>query len=81
MTTVRDAGVKVMVVFAGSSTAVAEASTPLETLITVDPGAKPPGRPVDPRLSGALAFAHALAEGAKLAFESWNPDYANTSGT
>ena len=71
----KDAGVKVMVVFAGSSATVAEviASTPLETVITVGPGdgsaAKLPSPPVDPRLSGALAFADALAEGAKLVFD------------
>jgi long-chain acyl-CoA synthetase len=70
-----DAGVKVMVVFAGSSATVAEvmASTPLKTVITVGPGdgsaAKLPGPPVDPRLSGAIAFADALAEGAKLSFD------------
>ena len=71
----KDAGVKIMVVFAGSSATVAEvmASTPLETVITVGPGdgsaAKLPSPPVDPRLSGALAFADVLAEGAKLAFD------------
>ena len=71
----KDAGVKVMVVFAGSSATVAEvmASTPLETVITVGPGdgsaAKLPSPPVDPRLGGAIAFADALAEGAKLAFD------------
>jgi long-chain acyl-CoA synthetase len=71
----KDAGVKVMVVFAGSSATVAEviASTPLETVITVGPGdgsaTKLPSPPVDPRLSGALAFADALAEGAKLVFD------------
>ncbi len=71
----RDAGVKVMVVFAGSSATVAEviASTPLETVITVGPGdgsaAKLLSPPVDPRLSGAVAFADALVEGTKLGFE------------
>ena len=71
----RDAGVKVMVVFAGSSATVAEviASTPLETVITVGPGdgsaAKLPSPPVDPRLIGAVAFADALAEGTKLGLE------------
>ena len=71
----KDAGVKVMVVFAGSSATVAEviASTPLETVITVGPGdgsaAKLPSPPVDPRLSGALAFADTLAEGAKFVFD------------
>ena len=52
----KDAGVKVMVVFAGSSATVAEVltSTPLETVITVGPGdgsaATLPSPPVDPRL-------------------------------
>ena len=70
-----DAGVRTMVVFAGSSATVAEviASTPLETVITVGPAdgsaAKLPSPPVDPRLSGALAFSDSLAEGAKLAFD------------
>ena len=71
----RDAGVKVMVVFAGSSATVAEviASTPLETVITVGLGdgsaAKLPGPPADPRLSGALAFSDSLVEGAALTFD------------
>ena len=71
----KDAGVKVMVVFAGSSATVADviASTPLETVITVGPGdgsaTKLPSPPVDSRLSGAIAFADALAEGAKLVFD------------
>ena len=71
----KDAGVKVMVVFSGSSATVAEvmASTPLKTVITVGPGdgtaAKLPGPPVDPRLSSAIAFADALTEGAKLSFD------------
>ena len=71
----KDAGAKVIVVFAGSSATVAEvqASTPVETVFTVGPGdgsgAKLPGPPVDPRLSGALAFADALAEGAGLSFD------------
>ena len=71
----KDASVKVMVVFAGSSATVAEVktSTPLETVITAGPGdgstASLPSPPVDPRLSGALAFSDTLAEGAKLAFD------------
>src|SRR6266404_270176 len=70
-----DAGVRIMVVFAGSSATVAEviASTGLQTVIVAGPGdgstAKLPSPPVDPRLSGALSFADSLAEGAKLAFD------------
>jgi long-chain acyl-CoA synthetase len=68
----RDAGVQIMVVFAGSSATVAEvmASTPLKTVITAGPGdgstAKLPGPPVDPRLTGALAMADILVEAAAL---------------
>ena len=71
----KDAGVKIMVVFAGSSTTVAEvmASTPLETVITAGPGdgstARLPGPPVDPRLTRALALADVLVEGAALTFD------------
>jgi len=70
-----DAGVRIMIVFAGSSATVAEviASTPLKTVITVGPGdgsaATLAGPPVDPRLSGDPAFSDTLAEGAKLAFD------------
>jgi long-chain acyl-CoA synthetase len=71
----KDAGVEIMVVFAGSSATVAEvmASTPLKTVITAGPGdgstAKLPGPPVDPRLTGALAFADTLVEGAELTLD------------
>ena len=71
----KDAGVKIMVVFAGVSATVAEvmASTPLETVITAGPGdgstARLPGPPVDPRLHGATAMADVLVEGAALAFD------------
>src|SRR6478736_2140250 len=70
-----DAGVRIMIVFAGSSATVAEviASTPLKTVITVGPGdgsaATLASPPVDPGLSGASAFSDTLAEGAKLAFD------------
>ena len=71
----KDAGVEIMVVFAGSSATVADvmASTPLKTVITAGPGdgstAKLPSPPVDPRLSGALSFADVLVEGAALTFD------------
>ena len=71
----KDAGVQIMVVFAGSSATVAEviAATPLKTVITAGPGdgsaAKLPGPPVDPRLTGALSFADVLAEGAAMTFD------------
>jgi long-chain acyl-CoA synthetase len=71
----RDAGVKIMVVFTGSSATVAEimAETPLETVITVGPGDGTGQRlaspPVDERLKGAIALADALVEGAALTFE------------
>lgn len=71
----RDAGVKIMVVFTGSSATVAEimAATPLETVIIAGPGdgsgQRLPSPPVDERLKGAVALADALVEGAALAFE------------
>jgi long-chain acyl-CoA synthetase len=61
--------------FVASSATVAEviASTPLKTIITVGPAdgsaAKLRSPPVDPRLSGTLAFSDAVANGAKLAFD------------
>jgi long-chain acyl-CoA synthetase len=70
-----DAGVRIMIVFAGSSATVAEviASTPLKTVITAGPGdgsvAKLPSPPADPRLSSALAFSDTLVEGAELALD------------
>jgi long-chain acyl-CoA synthetase len=70
-----DAGVKIMVVFTGSSATVAEimAETPLETVITAGPGdgtgQRLPSPPVDERLKGAIALADALVEGAALTFE------------
>ncbi len=71
----RDAGVKIMVVFAASSATVAEimAETPLETVITAGPGdgtgQRLPSPPVDERLKGAIALTDALVEGAALTFE------------
>ena len=70
-----DAGVRIMIVFAGSSPTVAEVlgSTRLETIMIVGPGdgggVKIPGPPVDPRLSSAVSLADALVEGASLAFD------------
>jgi long-chain acyl-CoA synthetase len=69
-----DAGVNIIVVYSGVSTTVAEvlAKTKLKTVITVGPGdgttAKLPGPATDPRLTGAIAFADALSEGAALPF-------------
>src|SRR4051812_35333711 len=70
----KDAGVKIMVVFAGVWATAGEvrALTPLETVIPVGPGdgstENLPSPPVDPRLAGAAAFADVLIEGAALAF-------------
>ncbi len=70
-----DAGVEVIVVFAGSSATVAEVKgkTGLKTILTVALGdgsaAKLPSPPVDARLSATTAFADALAEGARLALK------------
>jgi long-chain acyl-CoA synthetase len=69
-----DAGVEVIVVFAGVSGTVAEIKdkTRLKTILTVGPGdgsgAKLPSPPVDARLAATTGFADALAEGAKLDF-------------
>jgi long-chain acyl-CoA synthetase len=70
-----DAGVKIIVVFAGVSATVAEVigRTNLKTVVTVDPGdgtaAKLPGPPVDGRLSSTVTLADALDEGSKLPFK------------
>jgi long-chain acyl-CoA synthetase len=67
-----DSGSEIIVVFNGSTPTLAEAiaKTGIKTVITVAPGdgsaAKLPAPPVDARLSGAIAFADALAQGATL---------------
>ena len=69
-----DAGVETIVVFSGVSGTVAEvkAKTGLKTVITNGvgdgSGKALPSPPVDARLAGAVSFADALAEGAKLPF-------------
>ena len=69
-----DAGAQTLVVFSGVSTTVAEVMprTKLKTVITVGvgdgSGKALPSPPVDERLSGAIAFTDALAQGAKLPF-------------
>jgi long-chain acyl-CoA synthetase len=69
-----DAGVQTIIVFSGVSGTVAEvmAKTGLKTVITAGvgdgSGVVLPSPPVDGRLSGAVAFTDALAEGAKLPF-------------
>jgi long-chain acyl-CoA synthetase len=69
-----DAGAKTIVIFAGSTPALAEivAKTGVTTVITVAPGdATPavlPGPAVDARLANAVPFADALAQGAGLKF-------------
>ena len=69
-----DAGVNIIIVYSGVSATVAEvlAKTKLKTVIAVSPGdgttAKLPGPAVDPRLTGAIAFADTLSEGATLPF-------------
>jgi long-chain acyl-CoA synthetase len=67
-----DSGSEIIVVFNGSTPTLAEAiaRTGVKTVITVAPGdgsaASLPAPPVDARLSGAIAFADALAQGARL---------------
>ena len=69
-----DAGAGIIVVFSGVSGTVAEVlpRTGLKSIITVGvgdgSGVALPSPPVDPRLTGAIAFTEALAEGAKLPF-------------
>jgi long-chain acyl-CoA synthetase len=70
-----DAGVEVVVVFAGVTATIAEVKdkTRLKTVLTVGPGdgggAKLPSPPVDARLTATVAFADALAEGSRLTFK------------
>jgi long-chain acyl-CoA synthetase len=70
-----DAGTETIVIFAGSSAALAEVihETPVKTVITVDlgdgAGLPIPSPAADPRLEGAIRFADVLAEGATLALE------------
>jgi len=67
-----DSGSEIIVIFNGSTPTLAEAiaKTGVKTVITVAPGdgsaGKLPAPPVDPRVSGAIAFADALAQGARL---------------
>ena len=67
-----DSGAQIIVIYAGSTPTLAETmgKTGIRTVITVGPGdgstAKLPSPPVDARLVGSIAFADALAEGAKL---------------
>src|SRR5215475_2541969 len=69
-----DAGVETIVIFAGSTSTLAEiiAKTAVKTVIIAAPGdatsAEPPCPTIDPRLVKALAFADALAEGTELEF-------------
>ncbi len=67
-----DSGSEVIVIFNGSTPTLAEAiaKTGIKTVITVTPGdgsgAALPSPPVDARLSGTIAFADALAQGAAM---------------
>jgi long-chain acyl-CoA synthetase len=67
-----DAGVEVIVIFSGVSATLAEIidKTAIKQVITVSPGdgtgAPLPSPAVDPRLTGVIAFADALSQGAKL---------------
>jgi long-chain acyl-CoA synthetase len=69
-----DAGCKIVIVYSGVSGTVAEvmAKTQLKTVITTGvgdgSGVQIPSPPADARLAGAVGFADALAEGAKLPF-------------
>jgi len=67
-----DSGSEIIVIFNGSTPTLAEAiaKTGIKTVITVTPGdgsgATLPSPAVDARLSGAIAFADALTEGAAI---------------
>ena len=67
-----DSGSEIIVIFNGSTPTLAEAiaRTGVKTVVTVTPGdgsgAALPSPPVDARLSGTIAFADALAQGATL---------------
>jgi len=69
-----DAGVETIVIFAGSTPMLAEivARAAVKTVITVAPGdataATLPCPAMDPRLTNAIGFSDALADGAKLEF-------------
>jgi long-chain acyl-CoA synthetase len=70
-----DAGVETIVVFAGSTPALAEIidQTPVRTVVTLylgdGSGFTIPSPAVDPRLASAISLADVLAEGAMLPFE------------
>ena len=72
----RDAGARVMVIYAGSTATLAaiQDRVELHSVITVAPGdgtaADLPGPPVDAHLHTTTSFARALAEGATLPFAS-----------
>jgi len=67
-----DAGVETIVIFGGSTPALADilSETPVKTVVTVDLGdgigLPIPSPQVDPRLTGAVRFADALEDGATL---------------
>jgi long-chain acyl-CoA synthetase len=67
-----DSGSEIIVVFNGSTPTLAEAigKTGIKTVITVTPGdgsgAALPSPPIDARLSGTIAFADALTQGAPM---------------
>jgi long-chain acyl-CoA synthetase len=69
-----DAGVEIIVIFAGVSSTLAEviAKTRIRQVISVNlgdgTGAKPPGPLADPRLTNVIAFSEAMARGARLPF-------------
>jgi long-chain acyl-CoA synthetase len=69
-----DAGVEIIVIFTGVSATLAEiiGKTAVKHVISVGPGdgigAALPTPPVDARLTGVIAFADALAQGAALPF-------------